>query len=235
MSARDPLVSVVVPVRDGAAFLAEALASVAAQTYSPVETIVVDDGSSDGSPEVAARAPGARLVRQDHAGVAAARNRGVREAAGELLAFLDQDDRFTPDKLRRQVAALLAAPELGFVLARQRLFLDGVTAPPAWVRPEWLAGPIPGILPGTLVVRRTVWESVGPFLEAEPIASDSDWFMRARDLAVPSLVLDDVLLERRIHAANQSAGVRRGHGELLRSVRRSVERKREGAPPGAGT
>ena len=230
MTAAAPLVSVIVPVLDGAAFLAEALASVAAQTYAPVETIVVDDGSRDASAGIAARAPGVRLLRQANAGVAAARNRGVREAAGEVLAFLDQDDRFTPDKLAVQVAALLAEPDLGFCLAHQRLFLDGLAAPPSWVRPEWLAGPIPGILPGTLVVRRAAFARIGSFVESEPIGSDSDWFMRARDLAVPSRMLDDVLLERRIHADNQSAKVRAGHLQLLRSVRRSLGRKRDAAP-----
>jgi glycosyltransferase involved in cell wall biosynthesis len=231
MTAANPLVSVVVPVFDGAAFLGEALASVAAQTYAPVETIVVDDGSRDASAEIAARAPRVRLLRQANAGVAAARNRGVREASGEVLAFLDQDDRFTPDKLARQLAALLADPGLGFCLAHQRLFLDGVTSPPSWVRPQWLAAPIAGILPGTLVVRRSAFDRIGPFLESEPVSSDSDWFMRARDLGVRSRLLDDVLLERRIHAANQSANVRAAHLQLLRSVRRSLGRRLDGAAP----
>ncbi|HEX5852076.1 MAG TPA: glycosyltransferase, partial [Solirubrobacteraceae bacterium] len=91
-SAWQPSVSVIVPVYMGERFLADALDSVAAQTYAPLETIVVDDGSPDRSAEIAAGRPGVRLIRQKNQGVAAARNAGLAAARGELLAFLDQDD-----------------------------------------------------------------------------------------------------------------------------------------------
>jgi len=77
-------------------------------------------------------------------------------------------------------------------------------------------------------VWRSAFDRVGPFLAGEPIASDSDWFMRAKDLGLDSEILEEVLLERRIHGGNQSSNVRAGHLQLLRSVRRSVARQRGG-------
>ena len=160
-----PLVSVVLPAWNGEPFLGEALESVDRQGWRAFEIVVIDDGSTDATAAIAGAFPGVRLFRQARSGVAAARNRGVDAARGELVAFLDQDDRFTPDKLERQVGAFLADPALDLCFAHQRLFLDGLSTPPSWVRPGWLDGPLPGLLPGTLVVRRRAFDAVGPFEE----------------------------------------------------------------------
>jgi Glycosyl transferase family 2 len=100
-----PEVSVLVPVHNGARFLAEALESARAQTLEPLEIIVVDDGSTDGSAEIAAKL-GATVIRQANTGTAAAVNAARAHATGELLALLDADDVWPHDKLARQVAAL---------------------------------------------------------------------------------------------------------------------------------
>src|SRR5690349_18103068 len=105
----EPRVSVVVPVRDGERFLAEALGSAAAQTPAAHELLVVDDGSADGSAELAERL-GARVLRQAREGQAAARNLGVRAATGELVAFLDADDLWPARSLERRLAAMRAHP-----------------------------------------------------------------------------------------------------------------------------
>ena len=99
-----PLVSVIVPVHNGARFLAAALDSVAAQDYGSMEILVVDDGSSDNSAEIAASYR-VRLLQQPNRGVAEARNAGVAESSGELLAFLDQDDLWLERKVSRQVSS----------------------------------------------------------------------------------------------------------------------------------
>lgn len=114
--AENSLVSVVIPVYNGSVFLRAALDSVFGQTYPVVQTIAVDDGSTDSSPEILA-AYGSRLqvVRQLNAGVAAARNAGIRAARGEFVAFLDQDDWWLPDKIAKQVAVFRAEKEVGLV------------------------------------------------------------------------------------------------------------------------
>jgi len=103
----EPLVSVVIPVYNGYAFLDRTLTSARNQTHSNLDIVVVDDGSSDGSPQIisahAQQDPRIRVVRQPNAGVAAARNRGIREARSDLIAFLDHDDLWRRSKIRKQV------------------------------------------------------------------------------------------------------------------------------------
>jgi glycosyltransferase involved in cell wall biosynthesis len=113
------LVSVVIPAYNRAGLLIAAVDSVLAQTYPAHEVVIVDDGSTDGTEE-AVRArfggqPKVRYFRQKNAGVSAARNRGMKEAAGEFIAFLDSDDAWLPGKLALQLEALRLAPEAGMV------------------------------------------------------------------------------------------------------------------------
>lgn len=122
-----PTVSVVIPVYNGARFLNDALESVFAQTYSDYEVVCVDDGSTDGSVELL-KGWGSRitLVQQRNAGGCAARNEGVRRSRGPYVAFLDQDDRWYPDKLARQVVALDAAPDASLALCNSdRMDMEG--------------------------------------------------------------------------------------------------------------
>jgi glycosyltransferase involved in cell wall biosynthesis len=123
-----PLVSVVVPAYNAAWSLDETLASICAQTYSNIEVLVVDDGSTDATAEVAGawsrRDSRVRVIRKPNGGVASARNRGVREARGVYVAPIDSDDLWAPDNLERQVAALEAAgPDACLAFART-VFID---------------------------------------------------------------------------------------------------------------
>jgi glycosyltransferase involved in cell wall biosynthesis len=116
----DPLVSIVIPTFNRASFLPRAIASVEAQTFSDWEIVLVDDGSTDDTvllmSKYAAR-PGSRIqyIRQSHAGVGAARNRGIEAARGRFIAFLDSDDEYLPQKLERQLTLFQLRPDLGLV------------------------------------------------------------------------------------------------------------------------
>ena len=118
MSTDQPLVSVVMPAYNAEPYLADALDSALAQTHRQLEIIVVDDGSTDGTPDVLARyadEPRVRAVRQENAGPAAARNRGLAEAQGQYVAFLDADDLWAPHKLEEQLALFRRSGALGLV------------------------------------------------------------------------------------------------------------------------
>ena len=199
------LVSVILPVYNGARFVAEAVESVLAQTFAPLELIVIDDGSTDTSAEILACYPDIQLIRQENAGVAAARNRGVEAASGKILAFIDQDDRWRPDKLDHQLAYLNVTPSAGFVLGQMRTFLEPGIDPPSWLNPVLLDSDTPGLLPGTFVIRRSFFESIGAFNEEIETASDSEWLLRAYSSGDPGHVVPEVVLDRRVHSANQSS------------------------------
>lgn len=220
----DP-VSVVIPVFNGEPFLAQAIETVLAQTLPPAEIILVDDGSTDAGPAIAGSFPGVRLIRQSHAGGAAARNAGISAARSDLVAFLDQDDLWAPRKLELQVARMSAARELGYTLAGQRMFLEPGCPAPAWLRPELVARPAPGIVPGTLVARKWVFARIGAFDTTYRWTDDTDWFLRAREASIPMAILDEVLLLRRVHEANAS-GDPRSARELVHAVRASLLRRR---------
>src|SRR4051794_17773364 len=109
-----PLVSVIIPTYNGSAFLGETIDSVLAQTYSKVEVIVVNDGSTDGTASLlAAYGDRIRTSVTANLGTAAARNEGIRLSSGSLIAFLDHDDLWTPDKLEKQVQVMQADASVG--------------------------------------------------------------------------------------------------------------------------
>src|SRR5436305_3914257 len=133
-----PLISVMVGVYNAERYLAEAIDSVFDQSYRPLELIVVDDGSDDGSGDVAQRYGAAlKYARQENAGNGSARNHAVQLASGQLFAFLDADDRFVPGKLDLQLAALEADPKLDMVFGHVREFVSPelTDAESATVRP----------------------------------------------------------------------------------------------------
>ena len=200
------LISCVVAVFNGERYLAEALESILAQTYGALDVIVIDDGSTDGTPDVVASfARRVRSVRQRNAGPAAARNRGVAEARGELIAFLDADDLWHPDKLARQAARFLARPELDVSLTQiQHFWAPELAEEEARCRQLRIAQPAPGYLTAALLARRAVFDRVGGFEESWSHVHDTEWFSRLRDRGVEIEMLPEALVHRRLHPHNRS-------------------------------
>jgi len=219
-----PLVSVVLPVFDGERFLAEAIESALAQTWPAVEVVVVDDGSADRSAEIAASYP-VRLLRQDNSGVAAARNRGVEAAAGGLLAFLDQDDLWLPEKLERQAERLLEA-EADLCVCEMEVFAEPGFDPER-MNEAWAGGSHLATQLGTVLVRRGAFERIGPFDTSYRTISDTDWFLRARDLGVEIVHVRECLQRYRLHGGNDSASAGGMRRETARALAASIARKRE--------
>jgi glycosyltransferase involved in cell wall biosynthesis len=226
----NPLVSVIIPVYNGARYLRAALESVFAQSYRPFEVIVVDDGSTDDSGVIAQSFPDVRYIHQENQGVAAARNHGIEAARGEFFAFLDQDDLWTPEKLKLQLAYLLSHPDLGYTLTQQQFFLEPGETIPAWFRKELLSEVHTGWVLGTLVVRRTAFEKIGNFATGYSAASDGDWFFRAKATGIPMAVVPELLLLKRIHGANESARAKEILSELRKVVKSSLDQRRGTRP-----
>jgi glycosyltransferase involved in cell wall biosynthesis len=183
-----PLVSAILAVRDREGCVARAIRSVLAQTYSPIELIVVDDGSSDGTADVVrAFEPRLTLISIPPSGVYAARNVGLRAARGELVAFIDSDDSWFTDKLAAQVA--LMRPEVGLVFGdtvhvtepRDGAPQSGLTsfrvAPPARGRAAAALAWSNFVPTTTVLARRSLIEATGGFSEAQPLSADYlAWF-----------------------------------------------------------
>jgi glycosyltransferase involved in cell wall biosynthesis len=220
-----PLVSVVIPAFNAERFLGETIESVLAQDYEPIEIVVVDDGSTDGTSEVAG-SYGVRCLRTQNGGQAAARNAGVAAARGELVAFVDADDLWEPGKLSRQVGHLIAHPELGYLMSRmQRTLMPGAPWPPGTPR-EWFSTPQPGTLSSAGLVRRSVLEAVGEFDSGYRHGCDTDWTVRATDAGVRWEMLPDVEVQYRIHGANDSYDNMGMKDEMFKTLRSSLARKR---------
>lgn len=170
----DGLVSVILPVYNGAAFLEGAIRSVLNQSYPRIEIVAVDDGSTDASPSILASfSDSLRIVTQPNAGVAAARNAAIAQARGEFVAFLDQDDAWRPAKVARQVAAFRASNCVGLIhtdvdyLDAESGELTGPQDPTA--RPELMVGDcFEALLLGnplcnsSVMLRSSVLHRVGP-------------------------------------------------------------------------
>lgn len=217
-------VSVVIPAYNAAHFIGDALASVLAQEFVPYEVIVVDDGSSDATAQVASEVQGVTVLAGPHQGVSAARNRGVGYAIGELLAFLDADDLWAASKLRKQVDLLEAEPSAGIAVARQTYSFEGPV--PAWFRGPIDGGSEVGTQPSNWLVRRECWDRVGKFRTDLTHSEDTDWWARAVDLGERWVLVDEPLVIHRIHGANASANAPAVAEGVLRALRLSVARKR---------
>jgi glycosyltransferase involved in cell wall biosynthesis len=222
-----PLVSVVIPVFNGARFLAEAIDSVLAQTYPNVEIVVVDDGSTDRTPQIIASYPAVRVLRQENAGQAAARNRGIAAATGEYVAFLDADDVMLPERLERQVAYLGERPQHACVLGRQRIAVEPGVEPPEWVGMAGENSEASDLVqPMSALVRRSALERIGPFDSSFRYSEDVDWLFRAQDGDVGVGILDDVVVVRRIHGANLTYDAESCQREAVQALKRRIDRKR---------
>jgi glycosyltransferase involved in cell wall biosynthesis len=203
-----PLVSVILVTNRASAFLREALDSVARQTYPNVELIVVDDGAED--PQfievaVSEHSTG-RVVHQTSAGVSAARNAGAAEAKGELLVFLDDDDRWRPERLALQSVALLDAPDAVVSYCGMQSIDDaGAVIAPAdqfAVKGEVdIARRATGIILPNVIVRRTAFEQVGGFEPQLRLAEDLDLILSLARLG-DFVFVPDVLVDYRSHSAN---------------------------------
>ncbi|MBU0679031.1 MAG: glycosyltransferase family 2 protein [Verrucomicrobia bacterium] len=213
----NPLVSVIVPVFNGEEYVGETLASIRAQTYSPVELIVIDDGSTDLSVAIAAEYSPDQLIVQSNAGVAEARNHALKKANGEFVAFLDQDDLWAPAALEVQAGLLMENPAAGISFCDSSVALDDGAS---W--PEWLPRDKRTYPPGTWLVRTSVFDRVGLFNKERITGSDTDWLIRARRSGVIAISTERVLHSRRIHRSNASHDTARRRSELFKVLHDSL-------------
>lgn len=177
-------VSVVIPTYNRRDLVREAIASVTAQSYPDVEVIVVDDGSDDGTAEVVRQFAGVQYVYQANRGVSAARNEGVARARGELLAFLDSDDLWQPDKLAHQMALFEQQPDVHICQTDEIWLRNGVRVNPHHKHRK-TGGDLFArglalcvVSPSAVMMRRALFERLGGFDDTLPACEDYDLWLR---------------------------------------------------------
>lgn len=222
----NPLVSVIIPCFNLAKYLPEAIESVLMQTYRPLEIIVVDDGSTDDTSDVARRYGdrGVKLIRQENKGLAAARNAGLKVASGEYLALLDADDTFLPEKMQRQVEYMESHSDCGVcycgiyhyreekpgeLLNLKYDYYSGEAAKRALLRKNF-------INPLSVVLRASAVKSIGWFNEGYRNTEDWEYWVRLAFAGVQFDYLPQPLARYRMRAtsmARQKSGL---SGEVTR-------------------
>lgn len=225
-----PLVSVIIPVYNGERFIAQAVNSVIAQDYRPIEIIVVDDGSIDRTADILGSIQGIQYIYQENQGHGAAKNKGIEAADGSYLAFLDADDLWEPDKLSQQIEHMTRNPQYGFVICNMKNFLETGTPMPDYMDKTDFDIESPGYIPSCMLIRKQAFHHVGNFNPELTNANDIDWCFRAKDAGIEMGIINKCLVRRRIHKSNLSHHRSPGSDsvqEMFSVLRASTHRKRE--------
>lgn len=224
MKFKDSEVSVIIPVYNGETFLLEALESIKRQTYQPLEIIIVDDGSTDDTAKVAKTFQGNVIYSyQVNHGPAAARNKGLRMAQGDVIAFLDADDLWSENKLEVQLLQLENDSAVEIVLGHTKRM---------WAKPgthnyDRFTEPELALKLDSCLVRRSVFDKVGHFDESLRCCEDWDWFLRARELGVSFVTHAEVMAYYRRHDRNLTLQKEINDKYFAIVIKRSLERRRK--------
>lgn len=221
-----PTISVIIPVYNSECYLAAAIESVLRQSTPATEILVIDDGSSDGSIAITQRyAPLVHCYQQPHGGPGAARNLGVSVAQSELLAFLDADDLWLPDKLEHQLAHLQRHPEVDMVFGQVEQFVSPELAPDQ--QPAAPAQPImAGLHVGAMLIRRHSFARVGAFATTWTIGEFIDWYGRAQTVGLQAAILPMVVMRRRLHQTNLTRRTQDRRSDYLQILKMRLDEKR---------
>lgn len=219
------LVSIIVPVYNGERFLDTALNSVLAQTYRPIEIIVIDDGSTDHTAKVAQSHEQVRYAYQTNGGIGEALNHGITLATGDYFSFLDADDLWTENKLTRQLQCFASDISLEAVFGHLQQFYGDPDSPGPNV-----STPLEGYFKGTMLISRAAFFRVGLFDPQWRTGDFIDWFLRAREKNLKCIMLDDVFLKRRIHEDNLGRRERDQRITYVHILKQALDRRQQHKP-----
>ena len=220
-------VSVIIPVYNGERYLAETIESVLAQTYRSLEVIVVDDGSTDKSARIV-RSFGSliRYYYQQNLGTAAALNRGVSLACGNYFTFLDADDLWLEDRIRLQLVAFNAHPNVDIVSGHVKQFLSPELDENMKKNIRFSTELIPGQVIPAMLIKRKVFFRVGLFETEWEVGTGMSWYLRAMETGLRVMILPDLVLLRRIHESNKGITKRHFITQRAQILKASLDRRR---------
>ncbi|MEA5550659.1 glycosyltransferase family A protein [Anabaena cylindrica UHCC 0172] len=220
-----PLVSVIIPCYNRDRYLAEAIESVLGQSYPNIELIVIDDGSSDRSGEIAQSYP-LKYHYQTNGGIGAARNAGIALASGEFLAFLDSDDIWVQDKLAKQMAVFDTNLNIEAVFGYAQNFYSPELDESFRNRIRCPEKPIAAHLPSAMLIKRSAFLGVGNFDTNLKITPEISWYISALEHQLQQITIPDVVYYRRLHESNNGITERQYANERLHLIKAKLDRER---------
>jgi len=225
LESTDFFVSIIIPVYNGEAFLADAISSIIRQNYVPLEIIVVDDGSTDNSAAIAKSFPGVVYLYQENRGHQVARNHGLQLAKGNIIGFLDADDLWSDDKLKLQLSWFRKNPSTEIVVGyTQRMQLTNIKD--GKYEFQNFSDPVLGMSFQASLIRKSVFDKVGLIDESFRQCDDWDWFMRAKELGIAVVVHREVVTFYRRHDNNMTNQMTSGNHYTMMMLKKSLDRRR---------
>lgn len=220
-------ISVIIPVYNGELYFAETLKSVLAQTYQPIEVIVVDDGSTDGTANIAKSfGPLIKYYYQANSGTAAAFNHGIEHARGDYFAFLGADDLWTENKNEIQIKAFQDNPQADMVAGYVQQFYSPELDENERKRIRCTDEMLPGHVIPAMLIKREAFFRVGLFEPQWVVGSEMSWYLRAKEKGLSLVMLPDLVLLRRLHKQNKGITQRKFINQRLHILKASLDRQR---------
>ncbi|MFA5321744.1 MAG: glycosyltransferase family A protein [Smithella sp.] len=224
------LISVIIPVFNAEQYVAEAINSVLSQTYKNIELICVNDKSTDSSLSIL-ESFGNKIIfinNEDNCGTAESRNKGVRLARGEFLAFIDNDDIWESHKLEVQMNQFNNNPDLDVSISYMQCFISPELSEEVKNLRYCPPDPIPGYIPSTILVKRASVEKAGYFESQWKNGESVAWLFKAKEAGLNFGIVDDVLVQRRIHETNKGVlDSSTSKSEYFRIIKESLDRRRK--------
>lgn len=221
------LVSIIMPAYNAGKYIIEAINSIFHQSYQPIEIIVVDDGSTDDTLEkLQSLQDKIKLITSTHHGAANARNIGIKQAQGDLIAFLDADDTIDKDKIKLQIDEFLSDPDLDICYTMFNNFLCPEASEELKKTRPQKEGPIKGCVCGTTMIKKSSFENVGYFDSSLKVGEFIDWFSKATELGFKIKFIEKDLYNRRSHAGNTTTTQRESFSDFARLLKAKLDRKK---------
>ncbi len=221
-----PDLSVVIPVHNGERYLAASIQSVLDQRHAGLELLVIDNGSTDATADVARSFSSIRYFHLADKGLSKALNHGLEQCRGTFLAFLDADDLWSPNRLAVQLEAFARTPALEMVFGHVEQFISPELDESAKAKLSIRTRHLPGRYRSSMLIRKESFWRVGPFEPAVDYGEFLDWYMRAAEQKIREVMLPDVVTLRRIHGANLGYTDRHKRVEFARVLKRGLDRRR---------
>lgn len=225
-----PIISVIIPVFNGEKYLGEAIESVLAQTDFKLDVVIVNDGSIDHTAKVIESFGSyIRSYDQANAGPGAARNLGITNAYGDYFAFLDADDLWMKEKIRRQWTAFENDPHLDIAFGHIQQFYSPELTPEEKNRINIPCEIMPGHHAGSMLIKKRSFLHVGLFKNELRIGEFIDWHARAMESNLKCIMLPDILMKRRIHRTNLGTYLRDQRSGYVHALKAALDRRRSKA------